>query len=523
MAEPSLLFVTSDGVFAYSWLQGRTAKEAEFPPDENGRRQFAQFAAQLAARRRPVMMLVDLVEEDFRFDVVPHVLGSERRLLLERKLDQFYRSTPFRHAEIREREKEGRRDDRILFSAITNPTWISPWAELLLQHEIPLRGVYSVPLVSQQIAKLTGGEDVLLLTWEQRAGVRQTYFKGSHVSFSRLTPLAAGSQFALTVVTETARTLQYLQSLSLLPPEAPLQVVVVCSAKDRQDLSSRLKSTQRVRYVFLDIGELAAKVEFRTPVTDSDCTQLLLHLLAKTRPANQYGTEQYIHFHALGELRRFGALAAGLIAAGFVLWAALDLYQGWTLSQRASDLRLQAQTLDNQYRAITSTFPQTPMSASEMRNLVLNMRALTGATPMPADVLAQIGEALSQFPGIQLNKISWQVTANPDSVRTGVAQAGASPQPQPGAGMLRPAAAPRLYRVVLLSGEISPFDQNFRAALDKVEALQAELTRLGMSVVPLELPLDLRPQAALAGDLAATAAAGRRATFALKIVQEPGA
>ena len=76
--------------------------------------------------------------------------------------------------------------------------------------------------------------------------------------------------------------------------------------------------------------------------------------------------------------------------------------------------------------------------------------------------------------------------------------------------------------MVLLSGEIKPFDQNYRAALDKVEALQAALTRRGMSVVPLELPLDLRPQATLSGDLAA-APGGRSATFSLKIVQEPGA
>lgn len=520
MAEPCLLFVTADGVFAYSWLQGRTAKEGEFSPDENGRRQFAQFAGQLAARKRPVMMLADLVEEDFRFDSVPHVLGSERKVLLERKLDQFYRSTPFRHAVIREREKEGRRDDRVLFSAITNPTWLTPWAELLLQHEISLRGIYSVPLVSQQIAKLAEGDEVLLLTWQRHAGVRQTYFKGGHVSFSRLTPLGAGSQFALTVVTETARTLQYLQSLSLLPPDHPLSVAIVCSPTDRQDLASRLKSTQRVRYVFLDISELATKLEFRTPTVDSDCTQLMLHVLAKTTPANQYATEQYTHFHSLGELKRFGALAASLIAAGFLLWAGLDLYQGWNLAQRSQDLKLQAQTLENQYRAITSTFPQTPMSASEMRNLVLTMRALGGTTPAPAEVLAPIGEALAQFPGIQLNKISWQLTSNPESVRGGGAQQ--APQPAAAPGVPRPPSGPKLYRVVLLSGEIKPFNQNYREALDKVEALQAALTRRGMSVVPLELPLDLRPQAALAGDLAA-APGTRGATFALKIIQEPGA
>jgi hypothetical protein len=71
---------------------------------------------------------------------------------------------------------------------------------------------------------------------------------------------------------------------------------------------------------------------------------------------------------------------------------------------------------------------------------------------------------------------------------------------------------------VLLQGEVHPFRHNYREALEQVEALAAELTRRGFSVEFLELPLDLRPQASLAGQSDAPEAE-RRAAFALKIVR----
>uniref|UniRef100_UPI003FA7A1E0 hypothetical protein n=1 Tax=Pelomicrobium sp. TaxID=2815319 RepID=UPI003FA7A1E0 len=75
-----------------------------------------------------------------------------------------------------------------------------------------------------------------------------------------------------------------------------------------------------------------------------------------------------------------------------------------------------------------------------------------------------------------------------------------------------------LYRVVLLQGEVHPFRHNYRQALEQVEALAAELTRQGFSVEQVELPLDLRPQASLSGQLDAPETE-RRAVFTLKIVR----
>ena len=48
-----------------------------------------------AARGVPVYLMADTVDEDYRFETLPHAFGKDRRDMLERKLKQLYRSTPF--------------------------------------------------------------------------------------------------------------------------------------------------------------------------------------------------------------------------------------------------------------------------------------------------------------------------------------------------------------------------------------------------------------------------------------------
>lgn len=529
MAEPALLFLAAERLTAYRWHGGHVSLEGAFTADESGRRAFAAYAAELSQRRRTAWMLADLVEEDFRFETVPHLIGPERSGLLARKLEQFYRSTPFRHAEVRERERVGRRDDRVLFSALTNPGWIAPWIELLVHYEIPLRGLYSVPLLSRYIARMISSQDLLLITWERDAGVRQTYFKNGYVSFSRLSPLASAlppsdglhsdgsppstgaAPFTATVIHEAARTVQYLQSLSLLPPERPMHVAIVCSRQDQQALAARLQDSPRVRYAYLDIGELATRLGYRDSLPDSDATGLLLHTLVKSRPPNQYAAAHHTHYYALGEARRLARAAVLATGLGLLLWASLDVWQAVTLSRRAEQLDAQRQSLERQHQAIRATFPPTPWSASEMRQAVRAARSLALSSPLPVEVLSGIGQALERFPGLRLTQLSWQITAHPDNVEKG-------PSPRPRPSTPPPGSGSTLYRVVLLQGEVHPFRHNYREALEQVEALAAELTRQGFSVERVELPLDLRPQASLSGQLDAPETE-RRAVFTLKIVR----
>ena len=140
-----LLFLSAESFQAYTWKNSDMAVAGSFSNDADGRTRFAAFLEQ---NRRPTYLLVDIIEEDFHLEGVPHLIGSNRSALLERKFEQYYRSTPFRQATLLQRMSEGRRDDEFLFSALTNPQRISPWLDTLLARRTPLVGLYSIPIVS---------------------------------------------------------------------------------------------------------------------------------------------------------------------------------------------------------------------------------------------------------------------------------------------------------------------------------------------------------------------------------------
>ena len=293
-----IFYLTAERFSAYSWHNNRLADEHVFTNDAFGRQRFSEYLARVG--NAPAYLLADLVEEDYRFDVVPHLIGPERSALFNRKLEQYYRNSPFRHALVQGRREEGRRDDRVLFSALTNPALITPWLDLMLQHSVAVAGVYSAPLISKQLIKdAASSPHLLLISWQAHAGLRQTYFQNANISFSRLTPLTQGDDLVEKVISESVRTLQYLNSLSLLPTNRPLDVCIICGGRDRQELQTRLSTTPSLRYVR---GYPAARgrPRFQGGANDSDATPLLLHVLGSSPLPNQYGTADHTHYFRCG-------------------------------------------------------------------------------------------------------------------------------------------------------------------------------------------------------------------------------
>jgi hypothetical protein len=72
---------------------------------EAGLADFEAYLRTLAAT--PARLYIDLAEEDFRADTIPHVGRGDRETIIARKLGQIYRNAPFRHALVQGREPKG--------------------------------------------------------------------------------------------------------------------------------------------------------------------------------------------------------------------------------------------------------------------------------------------------------------------------------------------------------------------------------------------------------------------------------
>ena len=121
---------------AARWLGGRLSKSVVFENNEGG---LAAFKEHLAREPNlPAHMIVDAVEEDYRFESLPHSFGSDRGEMITRKLKQHYRNTPYCSARIQGRDPGKRRDDRYLFCALTNPELIAGWQQAIIERELPV-------------------------------------------------------------------------------------------------------------------------------------------------------------------------------------------------------------------------------------------------------------------------------------------------------------------------------------------------------------------------------------------------
>src|SRR6266545_6274721 len=147
MRKKILLSVSAQHATAAYWQADKIVQLRQFAHDDAGLTQFREFLSTYP--KVPVHVMVDAVEEDYRFETLPHTMGSDRNQLVQRKLKQHYRSTPYVGAWLQGRDKDKRRDDRYLFAAFTNPEILVDWLRVINGQELPLAGVYLLAMVTE--------------------------------------------------------------------------------------------------------------------------------------------------------------------------------------------------------------------------------------------------------------------------------------------------------------------------------------------------------------------------------------
>src|SRR5437763_8608037 len=189
MASRHFLYLTNARLVSLATRRGRIIARREFAASGAGAAEFDRYIAGM----NDVMthLFTDLAEEDFRLDTIPHVGGRDRDAILNRKLAQIFRSTPYRHALLQGREQDGRRDDRVFYTAITNPELLRPWLEMLERLRVPLAGIHSAAVFSGTLLQELDlvFAHTLLVTFTPGDAMRQSYFRGGEIKFSRVTPI----------------------------------------------------------------------------------------------------------------------------------------------------------------------------------------------------------------------------------------------------------------------------------------------------------------------------------------------
>jgi hypothetical protein len=498
----------------HTWQRGALSARHVFNAGGEG---IAEFAAHLEKHAKlPLYFLVDVIEEDFRLENIPHILGRSRTALINRKLGQLFRNETYRHTALQERDTQGRRDDRLLLSALTNSAAIKPWIDAVLECRIALAGLYSVPLLSQAIIRKLGLGKVphlLLVTRQGDGGLRQSYFQNGYLKLSRLVSIAGNDAGELidAVNEESTRIQQYLNNQRLLPRDQMLEIRLLFNDYECGSLLNGCNSTPTHQFLPLELRHTAAVLKLDASAS-TDVKSLYLQFLARHSVGNHYAGARESRYWRLNRAA-LAMKSSGIALVAFgILSAASHIADGLNLAVQTDQTRLQAERLEAETRTTQSAFPLLPAAPDILKGTVELAETFTTHPRTPETLMAAVSRALNELPQVRLQRFKWVLSSNPDQ------DIGAkSAAPPPAANEAAPGASGEKLEIALLEGEIVPFT-NYRDALAAVERLTTILKATpGLQAIPLTLPIDTDPQAQLKGGLNEDAQPPA-ANFSLKLI-----
>lgn len=435
MPQRRVLFFDNSRLTAYRVHSGSVLREASFAGDAAG---VAAFGGYLAQHRRSLFsLLVDVADESYQTEDIPYSTGKDRQAIVRRKLAQHFYGTPYALALSQGRLKTGRRDERLLLMALTQPLHFAPWLAELRKNQSILTGIYAL---SQTLAGLLPAKPAgrLLLLTLTHAGLRQSFFDSGQLRFSRLTPLIHDSAeaIALAAAGEAVKMHQYLASQRLIERDQPLVTQVLAHPAEASAIRAHCLDNANLRFAIVDLPAEARRVGLRSVLDNSQADMLFCHLLMKTPPGEQFAQPEELQYFRLWQTRFGLRAAAAIILAGGLLFAAnrgLDILQ---LQDAIEQARQQTHLNQEQYAAKMASLPRIPINIDDLRALIGRYDQVGLRAPGPAPLLAQISRSLDAFPPIAIDRIEWSIVE----------------QITPAAGAAGTAAAPVSVPPHLISG-----------------------------------------------------------------------
>ncbi len=515
----NILLVEGGGVSLLAWEKGALTQLARYRPINADFEAFQVFLR--SQPKTPFVIVTDFIEEDFRNETLAHVTGADRTALLTRKLNHAFRNTQYRTARVVGREKEGRKDDKVLFTALTKPELLDPWISRILELKIPIKAVTSAAYLMELFAQTLNFKrepHLLLVNQEHVSGLRQTYLQNGRVIFSRLTAIAdaESASFENMLLEQCEQTRKYLERIKQLPYDALLNVhvytqVPMTDARERQQ--------ELLRFTYDAISTMPSKAQLDLQGVAPGAIALTLgRVLAGKGVPNVYAPLQTRRFLYLDRISRALLVLSGMVVMTGVAASAPAVFEVTSSWERERQLVAQTQPLLQEYEVLRERFPETPIPSSQMELVVATHEAILAQTFHPVDTLAMISKALEASPELDLAKIEWELVEVPSAEGEAAVDSGLLETAE--VVYQKVVVAGRTTLVIHLEGRVQS-TQSHREAQAQVLAFSEALEALqNFQVTPVKMPMD-----AGASGFVATTLDGElvRADFILELrrVSEP--
>ena len=314
---------------------------------------------------------------------------------------------------------------------------MQPWLAAFQQSQRALDGVSMAAHLAAHLApQLAGLPPLALLVWVSPAGLRVSCLDGGQLRFSRLTPAnaAAGAERWQTCHAEARRTHQYLVGQRAIDRNQATPVYVLAHPRDHAALGNACPDTGELHFQAIDLPALAGRCGLRSPIDDSDCLPLLLHLAGRSRNLPQLAPSARGRPHRLADpTTGIGALASALLAVSLVI-STHNLLEARQLRQQADSALAESLAEEARARSLQGATPRLPRPAGALQADFARLASLQPFSPGLITFLHRLADGLDTLPDVELSTLEWSLTADtPQPGATAVIELRlpATPSPRP--------------------------------------------------------------------------------------------
>ncbi|HEB81231.1 MAG TPA: hypothetical protein ENJ11_00045 [Gammaproteobacteria bacterium] len=414
-----LFYFTGYRLTVMHWKGHEMIGSSSFEPTEKGLAQFRSYLLQ--TENIPGKFLVDVIEEDFRNEKIPHVGGRDRRAVIGRLIDRHYRaSREFCYSEVIGREKQGRKDDTVLLGAMTNPQLMQPWLNIIDECEIALSGIWTLPLISRQLLKtIKATEGVVLLVSQQvSSNVRQTLFRDGKLVSSRQSIINQDindiSSIGELAAPEVTRTIDFLRAQNLIAAGETISLHLLGSREQIPSLEKAFQPDDRREVKLHLIEDIHDKLGIKglgKKFSDGIFAWLCLR---HGGMHGHYGPRRLFmrYYHRL--MARALYAASLLVVVGAVLATVSNMLDAVEYEEGISLLKKEESSYRELYAKKFEAFEDVFQNAGIMNAAVdLAGQIKRNSKTSPLDFLIVLSNVLSQ-PGagnINIDRIEWKAVS----------------------------------------------------------------------------------------------------------------
>jgi len=525
MADKILIGISAQDATVAYWRDGRIVECRTFADDDAGQAGFKEHLVQFPAM--PVHVVVDAVEEDYRFETLPHATGRDRADMVNRKLKQHYRNTPYLSAWLLGRDSSKRRDDRYLFSALTKPELLGDWLQAIIERGLPVAGVHLMPMVTAGLLdKLDVKATNLLVVAQHAGGLRLTFFRDRQFRLSRLTRGDSGKVegHARYFTDEISNTRLYLHALRTMTLDEHLTVALIDRSDALQEAAAGIMhenpSLECVRFGRRD---LADRLGLDEALLEASPYAIYLHLLGLKEPDSNLAPATVTAGYKRYQARRGIFAGCGAIAAAVAIWSGTNLYNAFMVRGDTEDAGRRTAQLASQYLEATRLFPQAPTTAENLKKTAEIGERLQTTSHSPQKLMAIVSSAVEASPTIVVREFGWKYGTTEISAEGARAPAAA---PAVAAGAAGAGQSSTRKESALIHGEVRPFRGDYRSAIATINGFAGRLAAQPevAEVRVVKLPLNVNPALSLSGNtLDNPEQSSSIADFRLLLVFKPGA